>query len=162
MRLISRFSFMCIIAFFISIPLKANENNTDTIAEFEKKIALYQGQVVYIDFWASWCVPCRKSFPWMESMQKQYADKGLKIITVNLDSQRSNADDFLTKYSANLDVVYDPKGVLATKFKVKGMPNSFIVNRAGKLVSAHVGFNKMKQVEYQKEIITLLGNTYEK
>ncbi len=63
----------------------------------------------------------------------------------------------MKQYSAQFEVVYDPKGKLAKKFKLKGMPNSFMVNRAGKIVSAHVGFNDVKSKGYEQEILTLLA-----
>lgn len=137
--------------------LSFNVQSKDIVSEFEDKIANLQGQVVYIDFWASWCIPCRQSFPWMNEMQAKYKAQGLKIITVNLDHKKALADEFLAEFPVNFDVIYDPKGKLAKKFKLKGMPNSFIVNKAGKLVSRHVGFNDEKKLQYEQEIKSLLA-----
>lgn len=161
MPLIKSFVFISLVIFLVSTTVNANENNNLVVSEFEKKIAAYKGKVVYIDFWASWCVPCRKSFPWMEKMRQQYEQKGLKIITINIDSQRSNADNFLAKYPNALEVIYDPKGDIAKQFALKGMPNSFVINKSGQLVSSHVGFNKEKQKKYQKELISLLQDPLE-
>lgn len=142
---------------FSTVSRAADVSANNVVKNFEQQLKTYQGQVVYIDFWASWCIPCRQSFPWMNAMQKKYQAQGFKVVTINLDSDKNNADDFLKQYSAQFEVVYDPKGKLAKKFKLKGMPNSFMVNRAGKIVSAHVGFNDEKSKGYEQEILALLA-----
>jgi len=138
------------------LSLFSTISQADTLSDFETQLAQYKGKVVYVDFWASWCVPCRKSFPWMNDMQKQYADEDFTILSVNLDAQQSLAKDFLTEVKANFPVFYDPKGKVAKAFKLKGMPSSFIVNKAGEIVSAHVGFTESKKAKYQTEIEDLL------
>ena len=103
-------------------------------------LAQYKGKVVYLDFWASWCVPCRHSFPWMNKMHNELSDKGLVVIGVNLDEEQKSADAFLKSIPVNFKVIYDPKGELAMKYKVKGMPSAYIFDRTGKLVKTHIGF----------------------
>lgn len=68
----------------------------------------FRGKVLYIDFWASWCTPCRKSFPWLNQMQKRYKDAGLVVLAINLDKDYDLAHAFLTKYPAEFLVAYDP------------------------------------------------------
>ena len=99
-----------------------------------------KNNVVYLDFWASWCGPCRKSFPWMNTMNNRYSDKGLKIIAVNLDKDRSLAKKFLKKIPADFTIAYDPEGDIAEKYNVQGMPSSYIIDRQGRLVKVHMGF----------------------
>ncbi len=113
-------------------------------------------QVVYLDFWASWCGPCRKSMPWMNRMQEKYKDQGLVIIGVNVDSDRKAADDFLKAVPANFKVVYDPEGKIASQYKLMGMPNSFLIARDGTLQKRHVGFKEGLEDEYESEIRQLL------
>jgi thiol-disulfide isomerase/thioredoxin len=124
----------------------------ESISEFEQTMEQHKGKVVYVDFWASWCVPCRKSFPWMNAMQVKYQDQGLVVLSINLDAQATLAEKFLTETPANFDIIYDAKGKLAKKFQLKGMPSSYLFNRQGKLISAHSGFNGKKQLIYQQEI----------
>lgn len=130
---------------------------TNTIELLNQHLKNEIGNVVYVDFWASWCIPCRKSFPWMNSIKAQYQAQGLTIISINLDHSRALADEFLKESPANFPVIYDPKGLIARKYQLKGMPSSFIVNRQGQIVSAHVGFNQIKQEAYESEIKTLLN-----
>ncbi len=128
----------------------------ETADEFERQLAQHRGKVVYIDFWASWCVPCRQSFPWMNAMQAKYKPEVFTVLSVNVDSQRSFAEEFLLENNANFPVFYDPKGQVAKAFKLRGMPSSFLVDRAGNIVSAHVGFNEQKKTLYQQEIEALI------
>jgi thiol-disulfide isomerase/thioredoxin len=127
-------------------------NANDAMYEFEQAMENNKGKVIYVDFWASWCIPCRKSFPWMNAMQKKHQEEGLVILSINLDAQASLAEKFLQESPANFAIIYDAKGTLAKKFQLKGMPSSYIFDRQGKLISAHSGFNGKKQKTYQQEI----------
>ena len=112
----------------------------------------HKGEVVYLDFWASWCGPCRKSFPWMNAMQKTYQNKGFTVIAINLDAEKALAVEFLQQNPALFSVVYDPDGETAKKYKIKGMPSSYLIDRNGKIVSAHSGFFTAKIKHYENEI----------
>jgi len=116
----------------------------------------YKGKVIYIDFWASWCIPCRKSFPWMSSMQKTY-DKDLIVIGVNVDQEKSLADQFIKETSPNFKIIFDSKGDLANEYQVAAMPSSFIVSREGKIVFKHLGFHTKKTSLYEHEIQQLIN-----
>jgi cytochrome c biogenesis protein CcmG/thiol:disulfide interchange protein DsbE len=100
-----------------------------------------RGKVVYVDFWASWCEPCRKSFPWLASLQTRYAPKGLAVIAVNLDKKRDAADAFLAKYPAPFTVAFDPAGKTAGAFKVAAMPSSYLIGPDGNILFTHAGFD---------------------
>lgn len=121
----------------------------------ELKLEQYKGKVVYLDFWASWCGPCKESFPWLNKISKD--NQNLIVIGVNLDKQKKDAENFLKKYPANFKVVYNPSGSLAEKYKVKGMPYSIIFNKVGKPTHSHIGFNKEKSNDYLAEIKKLMG-----
>ena len=74
------------------------------------ELSKMKGKVVYVDFWASWCTPCRKSFPWMNDLHKKYKDQGLEVVAVNLDKSRAPIDEFLKKTPADFTIAYDPSG----------------------------------------------------
>jgi peroxiredoxin len=111
-----------------------------------------RGKVVLVDFWASWCLPCRESFPWMSSMLEKYGDKGLVIVAINLDKKRESANAFLEKYPAPFTVAFDPSGKTAEAFRVGAMPTSFIVNRTGEIVYEHAGFRPAEAQKVEQEI----------
>jgi cytochrome c biogenesis protein CcmG/thiol:disulfide interchange protein DsbE len=103
-------------------------------------LSQYRGKVVYLDFWASWCLPCRQSFGWMNKLRDAYSDKDLVIIAVNLDTDREQAQAFLDKIPARFDIVYDPDGRTAEAYQLKGMPSSFLIDRKGRVTETTVGF----------------------
>ena len=116
------------------------------------KLSQLRGQVVYVDFWASWCVPCRKSFPWLNEMQARYGKAGLKIIAINLDEDSQQAQAFLQHYPADFTVGFDPKGISAQAYGLKGMPSSYLIDGSGKLLLSHVGFRDDDRVELELKI----------
>jgi len=131
--------------------LLADETTNNTPPQsFE--LSQYKGKVVYLDFWASWCIPCRKSFPWMNQLRQKYSNDDLVIIAVNLDKKKSLATKFLTENPVTFDILYDPKGLLAKRFQIKGMPSSVIFDRNGKPIEAHTGFFVKKISEYEQVI----------
>jgi thiol-disulfide isomerase/thioredoxin len=117
-----------------------------------------KGKVVIVDFWASWCVPCKDSFPVMNELIKKYADRGLVIIAVNADEVRADMDAFLKKNPAAFTVVRDATQRLVEKADVDTMPSSFILDREGKVRYLHNGFHGEKtKKEYVAEIEALLA-----
>lgn len=98
-------------------------------------------QVVYLDFWASWCVPCRKSFPWLNKLQERYRDQGLRVVAVNLDRDHKAAESFLKKNSTSVSIVFDPKGYFARRLHLEAMPTSFVFDRDGTLQRTNIGFD---------------------
>ena len=123
------------------------------------QLSQYRGKVVVVDFWASWCVPCRRSFPWMNDMQAKYGDQGLLIIAVNVDRDRAAADEFLAEVPAEFRIHYDNEGVIAEDFGVEAMPSSYVIGRDGNRIARHLGFKVRKQDEYEAILVAALGDT---
>jgi cytochrome c biogenesis protein CcmG/thiol:disulfide interchange protein DsbE len=115
-----------------------------------------QGSVVYVDFWASWCVPCRRSFPWMMDLLGKYRDKGLQVVTINLDRDQGAARKFLGDTNASLHVVYDSEGGLAKLYGLEVMPTSFVYARDGTLKLCREGFDPKETESVEKLIRTLI------
>jgi thiol-disulfide isomerase/thioredoxin len=125
--------------------------------KLQQTLAEHRGQVVYLDFWASWCGPCRKSFPWMNKMQQKYRDQGFVIISVNLDADKTLATEFLLETPANFLVIYDPEGDIAQKFNIQGMPSSLLIDKQGNVQQAHTGFFTHKVKLYETQLMALLA-----
>ncbi|MBC3916482.1 TlpA family protein disulfide reductase [Undibacterium sp. CY18W] len=121
------------------------------------QLADYKGKLLYLDFWASWCGPCKQSFPWMNSLQSKYAAQGLQVLAVNLDSKAEDAAVFLKSVPASFQIGYDPKGVTPRLYDVKGMPSSVLIDRDGKVLSLHAGFNEGSKAKIEQAIVAALG-----
>jgi len=119
-------------------------------------LSSHRGHVVIVDFWASWCKPCRQSIPWLNSLRARYGASGLTIIGVNVDAERSDADKFLRDVPIDFEVVFDPQGNIAKQFKVQGMPSSYFIDRSGTLAQTHLGFRDAKKDEVEAAIKALL------
>jgi thiol-disulfide isomerase/thioredoxin len=119
-------------------------------------LAALKGKVVYVDFWASWCGPCRQSFPFMNDLQSRYRAQGLEVLAVNLDAKREDADRFLGQFPASFTVAFDAKGESAKRFEVKGMPSSVLIGRDGRIVAAHKGFREEDRQELEARIARAL------
>lgn len=126
-------------------------------ASGDSLVARHEGKVVVVDFWASWCVPCRRSFPWMNSMVEKYAERGLVVIAVNLDKDRADANAFLAEVPASFDIEYDPDASIAREYGVEAMPSSFVFGRNGEPIARHLGFKLKKQEEYEAVLVKALG-----
>ena len=100
----------------------------------------YKGKYVYVDFWASWCAPCKRSFPWMSDLQRRYADRELVVVAINVDANRADAERFLASTPAAFTVAFDPSGETPRNYAIKGMPSSVLVDPSGKIVFKHAGF----------------------
>ncbi len=120
-------------------------------------LAKFRGKVVYLDFWASWCVPCRKSFPWMNMLQARYKEKGFEVIAISLDENPGDATAFLRKYPAAFTVAFDRKGKVAEAYGLKVMPTSYLINGEGYIVKRFEGFNSSHKKETENAIEELLA-----
>ena len=116
-----------------------------------------KGQFIYIDYWASWCGPCRQSFPWMNALQAKLGPKGLKVVAVNVDAKRSDADKFLTHTPAQFTVAFDPQGLSAKTLAIKTMPTSMLVSPEGKVLLVHSGFRTEDTGQLEAKILAAMG-----
>jgi cytochrome c biogenesis protein CcmG, thiol:disulfide interchange protein DsbE len=122
-------------------------------------VPLFDGKAraTYIDFWASWCGPCRQSFPWMNRMQSQFGPKGLRVVAVNLDSQTADAQRFLAQWPAQFTLGFDPSAEAARRFGIKAMPSSVLLGADGKVIATHAGFREEDIAPLESRIAAALG-----
>ena len=118
-----------------------------------------KGNVVVLNFWASWCVPCRRSFPWWNKMHALYADEGLVVIGVNLDNDLRKAMKFLDAFPVDFKVHHDKNRTLVNQYGVQAMPSTYIVGRDGELFARHFGFKVKQQEQYEAVLKEALKQT---
>lgn len=125
--------------------------------KLEGKVPDLKGKVVIVDFFASWCGPCKESFPAMQEIQEKYGDKGLVILAVNLDKKEADMKSFLEKHHVTFPVVRDGSNALVKEVQIATMPSSFILDRNGKVRFVHRGFRGEKtKEEYLEQVAALL------
>ncbi len=139
-------------------PLKEGSPFPDlTRCEMEGKLPDLHGKVVLVDFFASWCDPCKESFPVMDELYQKYSSKGLVIVAVNLDTRKADMEEFLKKHPVNFTIVRDASNKLVGQVKIPTMPSSFLLDRQGKVYAFHRGFKgEETRKQYTTEIESLL------
>lgn len=116
----------------------------------------YRGKVLVLDFWASWCTPCRESFPWLNDLQTREASAGLVIVGINEDESMDDAQRFLKKHPVNFAVIYDSAGKIAGNYEMQGLPYAVVIDRKGRVRYHHAGFNVKERAVREQEIQDLL------
>lgn len=114
-------------------------------------------RALYLDFWASWCGPCRQSFPWLNEMQQRHAQAGLRIVGVGLDRDAAQAQEFIRRTGPRFAIALDPEAHSARRMAVRAMPTSFIVSRDRRILHAHRGFRLDDRPELERRIAAALA-----
>ena len=118
--------------------------------------ATLRGKVVLVDFWASWCGPCRQAFPAYDAMGRRHADAGFVVLGVNVDEERADAERFLKAVPATFTVVFDAGGQAPKAYGVKAMPSSYLVGRDGRVRAVHVGFKPSDSEKIEAAVLAAL------
>ena len=116
-----------------------------------------KGKVVLIDFWASWCEPCKEALPIYNNLYKKYKDQGLIIIGINEDNDKKERDSFLKTTSLDFPMYQDEKSQWVNQFKIQALPTLFVFDRNLKPISMYRGFSPEKATTLEKQIKDLLG-----
>jgi thiol-disulfide isomerase/thioredoxin len=119
-------------------------------------IASLKGRVVYVDFWASWCVPCRLSMPALDSLYKKHSAAGLTVIGVNKDTSADEAQKFLKRVPVGFPLARDEQDAIAKAFDVKAMPSGYLIDRKGVVRKVHRGFTAETAAALERQIEDLL------
>jgi len=120
-------------------------------------LASLRGKVVYLDFWASWCGPCRVSFPQLEQLRQELGPRGFEVLAVNVDEFEADARKFLDAVAVTYPVVRDASGDTPASYGILGMPTGFLIDREGIVRLVHQGYRKSDGEALRAEIIELLG-----
>jgi thiol-disulfide isomerase/thioredoxin len=119
-------------------------------------LAQYKGQVVMLNFWASWCGPCRQEMPLLENIYKKYNKLGFTLIGVNVEPDSKAADDWLKQTPVSFPVVYDRESQVSKAYDVEGMPSTVIIDRKGNLRVLHRGYKPGDENGYLDSIRALI------
>jgi len=129
--------------------LAAKDGGQVTLAELE-------GQVVMLNFWATWCGPCRQEMPHLETLYKRYSDLGFTLLGVNVEEDSSGADKFLEETPVTFPILFDPKSEVSKRYDVIAMPSTVLIDRTGNMRFIHHGYQPGYENEYQAQIRALL------
>lgn len=123
-----------------------------------QKISLsqFKGQVVMINFWATWCGPCRQEMPLLDAMYQKYKRMGFTLIGVNVEPDSNAAEDFLKKLPVSFPIAFDPDSRVSKLYSVQGMPSSVIIDRKGNARVIHKGYRPGDENVYLDHIRTLI------
>ncbi len=116
-----------------------------------------QGQVVLVNFWASWCGPCRQEFPLLDTIYKKYKKLGLTIVGLNVEPEPADAEAFLKTNPVSFPIVYDPKDEVSRRYGVVGMPSVVLIDRKGVVRWTHKSYVAGDENEYLNQIRVLLA-----
>ena len=126
-------------------PAKSGDTFPDLAAAgLEGTVPDLAGKVVIVDFWASWCGPCKKAMPLLAELQKQYGEKGVVVVGVSVDEVKTDMEAYLKKNPMPFAILRDPKGRLAEQLNMQGVPTSYVVGPDGKICAVHRGFEGEK------------------
>ena len=117
----------------------------------------YRGQVLYLDFWASWCGPCRESFPFMNALDAELRDRGLRIVAISVDKTADEARRFLERYPARFKLGLDVAAACPAAFALPGMPTSYLIDRTGVIRAVHAGFRLSDAAEIRRQAVEALA-----
>ncbi|NTV45320.1 MAG: redoxin domain-containing protein [Chlorobiales bacterium] len=144
----------------IALPKCKTSPDFSAVDTQGQKVSLsgLKGKVVLLDFWASWCAPCKQEMPFLIELHKTYKDKGFEVVAVNLDTQEKNMTRFIEQMSVSPEfkilfkVISDPKAQIAGKYKLEGMPTTFLIDRQGHIRYRYTGFHPSKKENYKSDL----------
>jgi len=126
------------------------------VSEQKLDLTKYHGKVVLIDFWATWCPPCKQSMPFLNALRNEKKDKGFEIIAINVDEDTQEARNFLTDFPVDYPNAYSSTGDCPEKYDVKAMPSSYFIDRKGMVRYVHLGFRHADEGDIRKKVVELL------
>lgn len=123
------------------------------------RLADLRGRIVIVDFWASWCAPCRETFPALDTLMQSLHDRGVDALAVNEDKKRADLDSFLTAHPHTMRVLLDRGMSAANTFDVGAIPTAFVIDRSGRIRFTHAGYGPEAIDLLRQEITSLLDES---
>ncbi len=120
------------------------------------KLSELRGQVVLLNFWASWCGPCRQEMPLLEKMQRRYSSLGFTILGVNVEEDPRKAKTLLKDISVSFPILFDTRNTVSKQYKVSAMPSTVMIDRNGNMRYLHKGYKPGDEAQYKKWVKQLI------
>jgi thiol-disulfide isomerase/thioredoxin len=117
----------------------------------------YRGKVIYLDFWATWCPPCKKSMPFLNTLHNELFNQGFEVIAINVDEDSEDARQLLQQHPVDYAIAMDPSGECPKAYELMAMPSAYLIDRQGIIRNIHLGFRKRDEKEIRDLVITLLA-----
>lgn len=117
----------------------------------------YKGKVVLVDFWATWCPPCKQSMPFLNGLRNEKHKEGFEIVAINVDENSEEAKQFLTENPVDYTTAFDPSGNCPGAFDVKAMPSSYLIDKTGTIRLVHLGFRDGDDITIREHVDKLLA-----
>lgn len=117
----------------------------------------FKGRVVYVDFWASWCAPCRAAIPALETLYQRYGTRGFVVVGVNVDTERKSAQRMLDQLMPTFPIVFDPDGKWPEAFGLRDMPSSYLIDTTGVVRYVNTGYRERDAVRIEAAVKAALG-----
>ena len=143
----------------VNPPVPAPDWTLPAIQNAEGKLSMsdFRGKITYVDFWASWCGPCRLSLPALNSLNEAFSDDPVQFLAINVDVVEEDAWDFLARYTVDYPVVIDTEGDIARLFAVDGMPSGYLLDAEGRVREIHIGFKRGDELKLKESIKKMLA-----
>ncbi len=160
-RMIQLGTLLCSMALALAVQAEALEGPAPDFTLKSKdgsnlRLQDFRGEVVMLNFWASWCGPCRQEFPLMDEIYKKYQKMGFTILAVNVDEDSRDANGFLDAVPVSFPILYDPESKISELYQVDAMPTTIMIDRNGNKRYLHRGYKSGYEVEYDKQVKQLV------
>lgn len=149
-------SFACSALHAADLPAVGDTFPTPKASDLEGNFPLTEGKILLVDFWASWCGPCRLAFPELEKIHKDYNEKGLLLVGVSVDDRAADMQKFLKRQPVSFSIVRDAKKSLVSHMQVKAMPTTYLVDASGTIRYIHSGYHGQESADALRKQIDLL------
>ena len=167
MRTLKLFFAVALVAVFSAPVAPAFGKVAETLADYpltaldgsKTKLSSYRGDVVVVNFWASWCAPCRKELPVMNDWHAKWAGRGARVVAISIDKEARNAKRFAEKQNLSMNLFHDAPSGLARKLDLPSVPCTFLLDRSGKVVGVIEGSSEKELAALHKQVESLLSSS---